>query len=62
MVTKLQVVGNCVYKQSDNKKGRNFFSRDGKSNRQASMYADKGNLLKDIDDEIVRIYVGIRAY
>ena len=39
MVTRLQVVGNCVYKQSDNKKERNFFSRDGKSNRQASMYA-----------------------
>ena len=39
LVTRLQVVGNCVYKQSDNKKERNFFSRDGKSNRQASMYA-----------------------
>ena len=57
MVTKLQVVGNCVYKQSDNKKERNFFSRDGKSNRQASMYADQGNLSKDIDNKIVRIYV-----
>ena len=55
MVTRLQVVGNCVYKQSDNKKERNFFSRDGKSNSQPSMYADKGNLLKDIDNEIVRI-------